>query len=489
MILQVILGNQLFPLKYYDVSKPIFMCEDYQLCTHFKYHKHKIIFFLASMRNYRDLLKSKEFSVSYFELEKEASFFDNLERVIDENNIDEVLTYEIEDKFFETKMEKFCQDRAITIKFKKSPMFLVSRAVFKEYNLNAKKPFMKNFYESLRKSTKVLMDKDNQPLGGQFSFDKENRKKIPKKFDVIKNSFVLKHDRNTKEVIKVVEKFFCHHPGETENFWLQVNRKGALKELKKFLNSKLELFGPYEDAIDNRDPFLYHSTLSCYLNIGLLTPYEVIQQVLKKDVSLNSKEGFVRQVMGWREFVRGIYQEYSEEQEKRNFFNHQRKLSQAWYKGTTQIKPLDDVICKVNQYGYSHHIERLMIVSNMMLLCEIHPFEVYRWFMEMYADSSDWVMGPNVYGMGQFSDGGIFATKPYIASSNYILKMSHYKKDGWCHIVDGLYWRFINKHREFFKTNYRMSMMVNIFDKMDDQRKKEILGLAEDFIENYTLTV
>tara|TARA_Y100000385_G_C12909521_1_gene557764 strand:- start:74 stop:886 length:813 start_codon:yes stop_codon:yes gene_type:complete len=269
---------------------------------------------------------------------------------------------------------------------------------------------------------------------------------------------------------------------------MATSRKEALKELNFFLKNKFELFGVFEDAIDLRDPFLYHSVLSPYINIGFITPEEIVKKALEADVSINSKEGFIRQIIGWREFIHGIYQEYSEFQENENFFKHKRKLKECWYQGNTGILPLDDAIKKVNKYGYNHHIERLMIISNLMLLCRVDPREVHKWFMEMYVDSSDWVMGPNVYGMAQFSDGGIFATKPYISGSNYILKMSHYRKDDWSEIWDGLYWMFIKDNQDFFKKNYRMSMMVKLLEKMDDSKKKKLFKLANEFISATTLS-
>jgi deoxyribodipyrimidine photolyase-related protein len=191
--------------------------------------------------------------------------------------------------------------------------------------------------------------------------------------------------------------------------------------------------------------------------------------------------------MGWREFVRGIYQNFSEVQDSKNFFKHERKLTKNWYEGTTGSPPVDDAIKKALKYGYCHHIERLMILSNIMLLSEIHPEQVHRWFMEMFVDSADWVMGPNVYGMGQFSDGGIFATKPYISGSNYILKMSDYKKGDWCDIWDGLFWRFVGKNSGFLAKNYRMSMMVKTFEKMDATKKKKLMATAESFIQEMTV--
>lgn len=481
MKLQVVLGNQLFPLKYYDLKIPFFMCEDRDLCTHFKYHKHKIIFFLSSMRHYAQELKTKKAKLDYYELEKKPHFFESLKKSIKSKKIKTIVIYEIEDKFFEKKIQDFCKKEKLELEIKTSPMFLQKREGFQDYLKSVKKPFMKSFYEAWRKETGVLMEK-GKPVGGKFSFDAENRKKIPKKHQVLISPLKNTKDEITEEVKALVQKNFKDHPGEVDNFWMAVDRKEALKRFNSFLKEKFEHFGDFEDAIDERDPFLYHSVLSPYINIGFITPDEVIKKVEATDVPLNSKEGFIRQVAGWREFMRGIYQEYSEVQDKENFFKHKRKLNKHWYEGTTGIPPLDDAIKKSDELGYCHHIERLMVLSNIMLLCEIKPSEVHRWFMELFVDSSDWVMGPNVYGMAQFSDGGIFATKPYISGSNYILKMSHYKKGDWTNILDGLYWRFIDKNRDFFLKNYRMSMMVRLLDKMDKKKKEVIFSAAEKFL-------
>ena len=237
-----------------------------------------------------------------------------------------------------------------------------------------------------------------------------------------------------------------------------------------------------------RSPTVFHSLLSPCLNLGLLTPGDVIDKVLQRadDMPLQSVEGFVRQVIGWREFVRGIYREFSEKQEAANFWSHDRGLTDAWYEGNTGILPLDDTIKTAQRLGWTHHIPRLMVVANLMTLCEIRPAAAHRWFMEMFVDSSEWVMGPNVYGMGLFSDGGVFATKPYICGSNYLLKMSDYGKGPWCDIVDGLYWRFINKHREFFAGNPRLALMPRALDRISAQRRDRIFEAAEEFLERHT---
>ena len=257
-----------------------------------------------------------------------------------------------------------------------------------------------------------------------------------------------------------------------------------------FIKNKFKNFGSYEDAILIEDNFLFHSALSPSLNLGLITPKEIITRVLTytdvNEIPLNSVEGFIRQIIGWREFIRGVYQVKGDQQEKSNFFNFSNKINNTWYSGTTGIPPLDDAINFSNLFGYTHHINRLMIISNLMTLSEIDPKEVYKWFMEMYVDSSDWVMVPNVYGMGTYADGGIFSTKPYICGSNYILKMSNYKKGEWCDVVDGLYWKFIEDNLHFFQKNPRLSLMSKALEKLNKNRKKMIFERAEEFIQRNT---
>jgi deoxyribodipyrimidine photolyase-related protein len=230
--------------------------------------------------------------------------------------------------------------------------------------------------------------------------------------------------------------------------------------------------------------------LTPFLNVGLLTPNQIVEATLehaeKNKTPLASLEGFLRQVIGWREFVHGIYQNFSERQDAGNFWKHQRGLSEVWYSGDSGVPQLDRSLDKVFKTGYAHHIERLMVFGNLMLLLEIEPKIAHRWFMEMFIDSSDWVMGPNVYGMALFSDGGIFATKPYICGSNYWRKMSKEKAGPWCDAIDGLYWQFIDKHRVFFSTNPRLSMMVRSFDKMAEARKKSIFAAADELKEKLT---
>ena len=238
-------------------------------------------------------------------------------------------------------------------------------------------------------------------------------------------------------------------------------------------------FGVYEDAIVKENSILNHSVLSPMMNVGLITAKEVITNCLAyakdNDVPINSVEGFVRQIIGWREFIRGVYEVKGSEERTTNFWNFKNKIPPSFYDGTTGIDPIDQTIKKLLQTGYCHHIERLMILGNFMLLCEFDPDEVYRWFMELFIDAYDWVMVTNIYGMSQFADGGLMATKPYISGSNYLMKMSNYKKGEWQSVWDGLFWRFMHTHREFFLSNPRLGMLVRMFDKMPEETRNKHL--------------
>ncbi len=487
----LILGNQLFDptliLKRLGNEKNIsfFMREDQELCTYFKFHQHKIIFFLAAMRTYANELKQNGLNIHYEEMDQNpVSYEKALLAYLKLKNIKKVYHFEIEDKFFETRLQELFKKNDIESETWTSPMFLTTREEFKSYLKRSKKPFMKVFYEAQRKNLKILIDQNLQPEGGSWSFDTENRLPLPAKVlppDVPR----VRPTEITKKVIELTEERFGSHPGSAKSFWLPVDRAGAFDWLENFLEERFAFFGPYEDAIPPHNDFVFHSVLTPFLNTGLLTPQEVVDRTLayakKNKISIASTEGFIRQIIGWREFIRGIYQNFSEQQESSNFFKHKGMLTNHWYDGTTGIAPLDNTINKAVRLGYTHHIERLMVVGSLMLLLEVEPKEAYRWFMEMYIDSSDWVMVPNVYGMALFADGGIFATKPYFCGSNYYRKMGGYKaSEKWCDGVDGLYWGFIEKHKTFFSKNPRLSMMVRTVEKMDPKRKAVIFKAAEE---------
>jgi deoxyribodipyrimidine photolyase-related protein len=482
----LVLGNQLFPMEWANSipTQTVFMAEDHELCSHFRYHKHKLILFLSAMRSYADALRGEGKNVHYTALLPDApatSFEEKLNRFVKEKKLEVLHVFEIEDKFFEARIRAFCQTQGLKLVEHASPLFLTPRSEFAHYLSSVKKPFMKSFYERQRKRLNVLMTAKGEPIGGKWSFDEDNRKKLPKGISIPPPPMAA-WSNHTKEVVKLVDQRFALHPGNSADFWLPTTRSQALEWLNRFTSHCLGPFGPYEDAIASQHPFVFHSVISPVLNLGLITPMEVIECVAKAQkpsIPLSSVEGFIRQVIGWREFIRGIYQHYSEKQDTSNFWGHHRKLSPAWYNGTTGIAPLDHTIQQVVKYGYCHHIERLMVLGNLFLLCEIDPVEVHAWFMELFVDSSDWVMGPNVYGMALFSDGGVFATKPYICASNYLLKMSDYKKGPWCEEVDALFWSFLEKHSPFFSKNPRLNMLVKTHSKKPLAQRKKLLARAE----------
>ena len=493
--LAVILGNCLFPDHSSlnpDKNTLFFMAEDEGLCTHFQYHKHKLMLYLSSMRSHAEEIR-KEHDLAYYSLTKDnfsQSYEDKLEACLKDNaGIEQVTMYVIEDKFFDKRMRKFFKKKDLEFTTVASPGFLTTHDDFGDYLQRSKKPFMQYFYVEQRKRFNLLLEEEDKPVGGKWSYDDQNRKKLPKDIRIPDqpHSGWTEH---TEEVAKLVNEHFSQHPGSSENFNWATTRRQALHRLQDFLKSRFEQFGPYEDAIDSERNFLFHSVLSPYMNLGLITPDEVLDTALEfaeeNDVHLPSVEGFVRQIAGWREFMRGMYRHYDLEG---NHFNHKRKLADCWYDGSTGVPPLDDSIKRAIRDGYTHHIERLMVLGNIMLLSEIHPDEVYRWFMEMFVDSSDWVMVPNVYGMSQFADGGTFATKPYIGGANYISKMSDYRKKGdWADEIDGLYWRFIDKNRKLFGSNPRMSMMTSMFDKMKSDKKERLMKAAQNFIKRTSHT-
>lgn len=493
----VIFANQLLPLPVLVEALPeggkgfdVFMAEDVMFCRHYQYHQQKLVLMLAAMRHYADELRSAGFTVHYHQLDPASvSFQDQLHSWLQRLAVTELWHFEIETKPLQSRLRSLCAALNVTRNEIPSPMFLCNRQEFESFVDDSKSLQMARFYKQQRLKLDILLTPDRQPQGGQWSFDAENRKKLPKDVQppALPQAFENKH---LAEVISLVAEVFAEHPGQAKDFWWPTTRAGALAWLDDFLQQRLAQFGPFEDAISQRSDTLFHSALSPLMNIGLLTPKEVVAAALERaqtyDVPLASLEGFVRQIIGWREFIRGVYQNFSERQQQANFWQHERQLTDSWYQGNTGIPPLDHAIQTALKLGWNHHIPRLMVVANLMTLCEIQPKVAHRWFMEMYVDANPWVMGPNVYGMGLFSDGGIFATKPYICGSNYLLKMSDYKRGEWCDVVDGLYWRFIERHRDFFQGNPRLALMPKALDRLKPERRELIFAAAEDFLQQHT---
>jgi len=460
-------------------DEKVLVLEDPTLGMNLSFHMHKLVLLSAAARRY-----AKDRGYTLLKAKNGMSALTSLAEYCKKHDITQLRIPSLIEKPYVKKLQKALS--GVTIEQRESPYLLTSLEQFKEQGGAKDHPKMQHFYIAQRKRLGILLEPDGSPTGGAWSFDKENRKKVPKGTPLPSMPQIEKH-KITEDVINEVMRDYKDHPGNPQEFYLPTSHKEAVAWLESFLKHRFEFFGTYEDAIIAEDAMLFHSMLSPLLNIGLLTPTQVVDAALEyakeHHTPINSLEGFIRQIIGWREFVAGIYQCH---EEHHNFFNHHHKLTSSWYEGNTGIRPLDTTINRVMKFGYAHHIERLMVLSNLMLLCEIDPDEVYHWFMELFVDAYDWVMVPNVYGMGQFADGGLFATKPYISGSNYIKKMSNYEQGDWTEQWDALYWRFINKHRGFFEKQPRLSMMVAMLDKMDPVRRSHLMTIAEDTIGRLT---
>ena len=490
----LLFNNQLFEpdiLNQLGCSR-VFLAEDRKLIASEKQHKLKLYLNLCSVREYKEELQDAGVKVDHISIENRN---DNLEfekfflSYLNTENLSKVILFEIEDKYLEKRLTTSFEQNNISYEIKSSPMFLFTRDDFRQLYGDAKSFRMGNFYKVGRKKFNFLIDDNGDPIGGKWSYDEENRKKIPNG-TFIPELKKFPQSKYHQEVLSIIERFFANHNGSMDKIWFPVRRESVLELLDDFLLNRLENFGVYEDAMLKGENFLFHSCISAFLNNGLITPQILVHRVLdlfnEKKVPLNSVEGFIRQILGWREFIRGIYQLRGSEQRNSNYWGHKKRLTESWYTGTTGIVPLDDCIQTAIKDGYSHHIPRLMVISNLMNLCEIHPEDIYKWFMEMYIDAYEWVMVPNVFGMATYADGGLMSTKPYTCSSNYILKMSNYSKGDWCDVVDGLYWRFVEKNKSFYASNMRLSFQVKTLARMSEDRKSKIFTKAESFLKTHT---
>jgi deoxyribodipyrimidine photolyase-related protein len=475
----------IFPNQLYQNSSLLKMCDEIFVIEHSlffgetkyisNFHKNKLVLHRASMKNfYETELSCKKHYIDF------NYKFEDLFKKITKNKL---IVYKPKDFLLEKRLLILASKYEVEIKFIENPGFLTPKEVYDNFFMNHKY-LMTPFYIDQRKRFNILIDKNNKPLNGKWTFDVENRLKLPKNL-IIPEVKQFGNNEYVLEAKKYIQNNFPNNLGITNNFIFPINHKEALFALNDFLKYRLDGFGPYEDAMKIDSTFNFHSILSSSINIGLITPQEVVEKTLEyaneNKVNFTSLEGFIRQIIGWREFMMIVYDREGVTERNSNYFNHRTKLPKSFYRGSTGIKPVDDTITKVNNYAYSHHIERLMIMGNFMCLCEIEPNEVYRWFMEYYIDAYDWVMVPNVYGMSQYADGGLITTKPYISSSNYILKMSDYKKEPWCEIWDGLFWRFLHKNKEKIASNSRIGMLL----KTNDYSKvKDKIKIGDNFIEN-----
>ncbi len=467
-------------------NSAIYLIEEFLFFKQYKFHKQKLLFHRSSMKFYQDYLERKKLKIIYIDSKNELSDIRKLIPHLKRKGIGEIHFADVSDNWLEKRIKQTAEKSGIKFQEYSSPAFLNSKEDLKEYFSGKKKYSQTDFYIKQRKKLGILIDDNASPAGGKWTYDTENRLKYPIAKKPPKVNFPPAN-KYYKEAVTYVNKHFPNNYGEINKHIIYPNTFDESKKwFKEFLEKRFSEFGSYEDAIVAKENILNHSVLTPMMNIGLITPEHIVEETLNfsemHKIPLNSVEGFIRQIIGWREFIRGVYESSGTTQRTRNYWGFKRKIPESFWSGTTGIEPLDITIKKVLQTGYCHHIERLMVLGNFMLLCEFDPNEVYRWFMELFIDAYDWVMVPNIYGMSQFADGGLMSTKPYISGSNYLMKMSDYQKGDWQLIWDGLFWRFMDKHRKFFLSNPRLGMLVRTFNKMSEERKNTLLSAAENYL-------
>lgn len=456
------------------------LIEEPLLFRQYRFHRQKLMLHRASLKAFAAKLVARGIQVLYLDAH-EVPTTGSISEHLRKRKITDAHVVDPSDDWLLRRLTSSLQSAGIRLTILDDPHALTPVAEMERFVGAKSRLFFTEFYIAQRKRLNILIE-NGKPTGGQWSFDPENRRKLPQGIAVPETSRPPEND-TVREARDYVRKKFPEAIGSDTPFGWPIDHARAARWLDEFITHRFHQFGDYEDAISSQHDVLFHSALTPMLNIGLLSPRQVLDAALKraKDVPINSLEGFVRQVCGWREFVRLVYLRFGRKQRTANHWNHTRPIPKSFYDGTTGIEPVDHVIRQVLRTGYCHHIERLMILGNFLMLCEIHPVAVCQWFMELFVDAYDWVMVPNVHGMSQHADGGLMTTKPYISGSSYVLKMSDFKKGPWCEIWDALYWRFVDKHVEFFATNPRTAMIAKLRDKLGDKLKTH-RRVAEAFL-------
>lgn len=479
----LILPNQLFESHpAIKKGRPIWIAEEFLFFKIQPFHRQRLLLLRLAMKEYEIFLKQKGHEVYYIE-SKEIEKRGDLFKLLAKKKIKELHLAEEIDTWLNIDLQKGVKKHGWDLHIYPSPMFLCTTQELTVFFKGKSHYSMAPFYAYQRKKLNLLM-RDGKPEGGKFSFDVENRKKIPQTISIPK-SLIPKQTKKIKAGAIYIGSNFPNAIGNKGPFLYPFTFEQAEKALSDFIENRLALFGDYEDAILKNESILFHSGLTPALNIGLITPQQIITKVIaaweKKKIPLNSAEGFLRQIIGWREFIRACYLLKGNSQRTKNYFRHKKPLPKGFWNGTTGIEPIDATIRKILDTGYCHHIERLMVLGNFLLLTETDPNAVYDWFMQYFVDAYDWVMVPNVYGMSQYADGGFITSKPYVSSSNYLLKMSDYKKGSWSDIWDGLFWRFLQKHKDLISKNPRMKILLNYLKKNKTGIKKKIAEAEKAF--------
>ena len=505
MKLRLILGDQLNSNHSWfdkvDKNTLYLMAEMRQETDYVKHHIQKVVAFFLSMQNFSQTLKSNGHQVNYFAINDENNPQD-LEKLIIQNIKQHNITkfeYQLPDEYrLDAQLKTICSKITIESEAFDSEHFFTTRTELTEFFESKKMLLMENFYRMMRKKHNIMMI-GSQPEGNQWNFDHDNRKKYTGQVAIpIEKSF----NKNVSSVIVEIKKagiITFGNSKETDFSW-PTSREECLAVLDHFCENLLEFFGDFEDAMHTDEKFLFHSRLSFAMNSKMISPQEVIETVVdyyhanEEKVTISQVEGFVRQILGWREYIRGIYWKEMPEYAQKNHLQNTNKLPEFFWTGDTKMNCLKLAINQSLDEAYAHHIQRLMVIGNFTLLTQIHPDQVDNWYLGVYIDAIEWVEMPNTRGMSQYADGGIIATKPYVSSGSYINKMSnncskcHYNVkekfgDKACPF-NSLYWNFLDEKKAYFKGNNRMAMMMNLLNKMNPEELYKIKVKANKIISN-----
>ena len=497
--LVLVLGDQLTEtlsaLEHADKSTDVVvMAEVTEETTYVQHHPKKIAFVLAAMRKFCARLRDAGWDVRYSQLDdtdNAGSIPGELLRRAEETGATEVIATQPG----EWRLIEALEDMPLKVTMVPDTRFVSTQKEFDAWAAGRKALRMEYFYRDMRRKTGLLMD-GHEPEGGKWNYDAENRKPNPDDI-AFSGPMQFTPDAVVEEVLDLVEARFGNSFGDLRPFSFGTEPGQAQRALTHFITYALPRFGDFQDAMMNDNRFLYHALISPYLNVGLLDPLKVCRAAEEAyrdgHAPLNAVEGFIRQIIGWREYVRGIYFREGPDYPRRNALNHQRKLPWFYWTGETEMNCLSKVITQTKQEAYAHHIQRLMVTGNFALLAGINPTEVHEWYLCVYIDAYEWVEAPNTVGMSQFADGGIIASKPYVSSGAYINRMSDYCKSCRYRVQDKtgkdacpfnlLYWHFLDRHSERFNGNQRMNQIYANWRRMDEDRKKTVLAEAEAFLD------
>ncbi len=501
----VVLGDQLSEnmSSFNGIDKQrdvILMCEVREEATYVKHHKKKIAFIFSAMRHFAAQLKDNGYNIrytKYSDKDNQGSILSQVEHNIRQQEKDEpfdkvVIAKPGEYRLFD-EIKTWGNKLNIEIEITPDNRFIASEETFNQWTKGKKQLRMEFFYREMRKQSRYLMD-GNEPSGGKWNFDAKNREKFPKGASLPQPT-KFETDAITEEVLELVKDEFSDHFGNIDEFHYAVDREQALIVLDEFIEQRLENFGRYQDAMVQDEAWMYHGHVSFYINVGLLSPQEVMDAAQSAydqgKAPINSVEGFIRQILGWREYVRGFYWFFMPGLKEDNFMDAKRNLPAFFWTADTDMNCLQQCVQQTEQNAYAHHIQRLMVLGNFALLAGIDPKFVNEWYLIVYADAYEWVELPNVSGMILYSDGGKLASKPYAASGSYIHKMSNYcahckysvkeKSGEQACPFNYLYWDFINRHRDKFEKNPRMAMIYRTMAKMNSEKLETMLSDSELF--------